>query len=569
MTDQQNSAGRCSLDQLHPKERSVLQHIWRRFAGQSFDDDRLRSMHVQRLSGMEVQLAFVSLRQQGWVQAVKKGWSERLYFIPFDKLQTLQEAFCHLKPEPLTATAVKLLQEGRSGITVDLFNVLVYIAKHHAAMTGKGVLHKKHIQRLGSVAELTPSDVEGLLLRYAHDEAYPPHVAVILDLLLTFELAAPVQGSLKANTAALQHWLTLPREAMDRLVLLNMMERYVPNQAEYQHFTWRICDSSLTRGIWFAVDQLLASSMDRPERDASKAQSLSVEDAAPWVRLLTGCGYTDLGVDEEGRLHFRWRMDPSALLSGGNRNHPVEGQFFIQPDFEILIPPDVSYTVKYTAAMCTERISDDLMTVYRLTRDSVAQAAEAGTGPEKILSFLKEHAGTGVPENVQAALCQWGKDTERSWNPENLPQAGITLKERVEVLACDGSDNRYHAARYVCNPACGLMLPARREFVLELDDCVPDRVSIVPDLNHIPVMWTRDWRSYHSSTAKQMMEQALELSAKLEIAIDGSRMEFIPFQLERQPWKISGALYEPDSEKMGSTVQLGEGEWKEMRLVVP
>ncbi|MGE7056814.1 helicase-associated domain-containing protein, partial [Paenibacillus glucanolyticus] len=68
MMDQQNSAGRCSLDQLHPKERSVLQHIWRRFAGQSFDDDRLRSMHVQRLSGMEVQLAFVSLRQQGWVQ---------------------------------------------------------------------------------------------------------------------------------------------------------------------------------------------------------------------------------------------------------------------------------------------------------------------------------------------------------------------------------------------------------------------------------------------------------------------------------------------------------------------
>ncbi|MGV2806250.1 hypothetical protein GNF85_22135, partial [Clostridium perfringens] len=100
---------------------------------------------------------------------------------------------------------------------------------------------------------------------------------------------------------------------------------------------------------------------------------------------------------------------------------------------------------------------------------------------------------------------------------------------------------------------------------------LPDKASIVPDLNRIPIMWTRDWRSYHGSTAKQMMEQALELSAKLEIAVDGSRMEFIPYQLERQPWKISGALYDLDSdfEMTGTVVQLGEGEWKEMRLVIP
>lgn len=569
MTDQQDIMEEpYSLDQLQPKERSVLRHIWSRYAGQSFDDDNLRSMHVQRLSGMEVQLAFLSLRQQGWIQAVKKGWSERLYFIPFAKLQTLREAFSHLQIEPVPAAAVKLLQEGRSGITVDLFNVLVYIGKHQPAMTGKGVLHKKHIQKLGSVAELTPSDVEGLVLRYAHDEAYPPHVAVILDLLFTLGLAAPVQGSLKLNMAALRHWLELPREAMDRLVFLNMMERYVPNMAEYQHFTWRICDFALTSGSWFAVDRLLVGSTEPFERKGANGRSLSEEDIAPWLRLLTGSGYTDLGIDDAGRLQFRWRMAPHSLLSVSSRK-PGDGRLFIQPDFEILITPDVPYTVKYATAMCTERISDDLMTVYRLTRDSVVHAAEAGMGPERVIAFLIEQAGTGVPENVLAALCQWGKEIERSWDTGYLPQAGAAPEGEIKDLARDGSDNRYHVPHYDWGPASGLILPARREHVLDADDSVPDRASIVPDLNHIPVMWTRDWRSYHSSTAKQMMEQALELSAKLEIAIDGSRMEFIPFELVRQPWKISGALYEPDSEQMGATVQLGEGEWREMRLVVP
>ena len=82
MMEQQDVADAISLDRLLPKERSVLHHIWSRFAGQRFDDDKLRSLRVRRLSGVEVQLAFLSLRQQRWVQAVKQGWGERMYFIP-------------------------------------------------------------------------------------------------------------------------------------------------------------------------------------------------------------------------------------------------------------------------------------------------------------------------------------------------------------------------------------------------------------------------------------------------------------------------------------------------------
>ncbi|MEF7437009.1 helicase-associated domain-containing protein [Paenibacillus lautus] len=572
MTRQQGMADTMSLGRLLPKERSVLHHIWRRFAGQGFDDDKLRSLRFPRLSGVEAQLAFVSLRQQGWVRAVKRGWGERLYFIPFDKLQILQEGFGPVEAfetVPISSASVRLQQEARSGIAIDMFNVLVYMAKNRVSLTAKGILHKKCIQKLGGEIALTPYDVEGLALHYDHAEAYPPHVAMVLDLLFAFGLVVAEQGELKLNRAALRHWLMLSREAMERDVLLHMMESYIPNSAEFQHWTWRICHSSLSGGVWYRARQMPAAVSEPLEGAASTGKELLPEEASSWLRLLTGCGYTDSGIDDDGQFLFRWRVAPSSLLNGGTGAGIGSSGLFIQPDFEILIPPDVPNSVKFQAACCTERVSDDVMTVYRLTRDSVMQAAKAGVEPEGIAAFLTKHAAAGMPENVHAALFQWGKEMDRAGLNEPLRYAEAPPEEGAELAGPDGDDHYPMQWGNRSRPSCGLIRPARGELALEPDDTLPDPLSIIPDLSRIPVMWTRDWRSYHGSTSKQMMEQALELSAKLEIAVDGSRMEFIPFQILRQPWKISGALYDPDSDKTGAVVELGEGEWREMRLVIP
>ncbi|WP_456289777.1 helicase-associated domain-containing protein [Paenibacillus sp. AK002] len=572
MTRQQDMADTMSLERLLPKERTVLHHIWSRFAGQGFDDDKLRSLRFPRLSGVEVQLAFISLRQQGWVRAVKRGWGERLYFIPFDKLQILQEG-CgpveSLETSSIPPASVRLQQEARSGVAIDMFNVLAYMAKNRVSLTTKGILHKKYIQKLGGEIALTPYDVEGLSLHYDHADAYPPHVAMVLDLLFTFELVAADQGELKLNRTALRRWLMLSREAMDRFVLLHMMERYIPNSAGFQHWTWRICHSSLSGGVWYRARQMPAAVSEPLEGGASTGKELLPEEAASWLRLLTGCGYTDLGIDDDGQFLFRWRVAPSSLLNGSEGADTGSSGLFIQPDFDILIPPDVPNSVKFQAACCTDRILDDVMTVYRLTRDSVMQAAKAGMDPEGIVAFFTKHAAVGMPENVQAALCQWGKEVDRAGQNESLRSAEAPPEEDAELAGPDGDDRYPMQWGNRSRPSCGLIRPARSELALEPDDTLPDPSSIIPDLNRIPVMWTRDWRSYHGSTAKQMMEQALELSAKLEIAVDGSRMEFIPFQILRQPWKISGALYDPDSDKTGAIVELGEGEWREMRLVIP
>lgn len=431
------------------------------------------------------------------------------------------------------------------------------MSKNRIALTSKGVIHKRIIQKLEPLIGLQPSDVDGLNLHYVHADVYPSSLAVVLDLLLALDLAGPKQGVWKLNMHALKEWLLLSREAMERIILRYMIERYVSDSAENQHYAFRICHPSLTGGQWHMVEQKMATiagdcTMDlETERETAAASAIAMS----WLRLLTGCGYTELGVDLDGKFLFRWHRPPGSLFSDCSVKDGGTGKLFVQADYEILIPPDVPNAVKFMAARVTERVLDDRMTVYRLTKESVAQAAEAGIRPEQLAVFLKEHAAAEIPEHVLTALFQWGKMTERS------DMVDQEVSEEVHQL-------RWKSWHQMGNQSTGLIRPTCSELKLRADDMLDPFLS-PPDLSHIPKMWTSDWRIYHRSTAKQMMEQALVSSAKVEIAIKGSRMEFIPLHLEHQPWKISGVLYDPNSEKAEAIVTLGEGEWKEMRLVIP
>lgn len=569
--------GTASLDQLRPLERTVLSFIWRRFAGRPFNDDHLRTLIIPRLSGAEVQLGVLLLRRRGWIKAASKGWNEWEYCIPFHKLGFLQSSLGGLQTVPAAAEPCKLLLEGKAGISLDVFNTLVYAEKTALAVTSRGVLHKKHIRRLEEIAALSPNDLDAAVLRLTRHEAYPPQIALILDLLQSLGLAVIQRHGLIIDRRALGEWLELSREAMDNRILFILMERCIPENPAYQHFVWRLCDPSLTCGRWIDPGLLLSDSHGGSQQEDGDGtiNRLNAGEAFPWLRLLAGCGYIDLGANDDGSIVFRWRMTPFPALSGGFAHSEAgSGRLYIQPDFDILIPPDVPYTLRFQAALCTERVSDDVMSVYRLSRDSVMEAARAGIGPEQIIELLEEGAAAGFPDHVRTAIVQWGMEADDSENLPLRPGHRLQLGNADLADSAGGGINRYplpwslDSAADVIREQVGSADEAENE-PDEMEERLLDIRSLLPDLTRIPAMWTKDWRAYHSSTAKQMMEQALALSVKLEISIDGRRMEFIPRELGRNPWTITGALYPPDAGAPESIVQLSEGQWREMRLLIP
>ncbi|WP_052759712.1 helicase-associated domain-containing protein [Paenibacillus sp. DMB20] len=618
---------------LSGANEKVLSRIWRAFAGQPFDDDKLKKLDVPPLCGAEVLVSFAELREEGWIKAVKKAWGERLYFIPEDRLPFLQEIFFTIPEGTVDVSADATEQEAKAGLALDLFNALVYVSRNEGLpLTSKGTVHKKHVSKLEDTdSGITGTEISRIGLRYAHEEAYPPRAAVLLDLMLNLGLVVNESHSLTLQEDALKEWLELPEEEMNRQLFQNMMGRYGGNQPESQHFRRLLCLESLKADAWHDVDRLLegmeAAGMVRAERLPSLK-----EEARGWVRFLAGAGFADSGVSPGGSLLIRWKLSGRSLLKAEERAldavNGIEGFLFVQPDYEVLVPPGTPFTVRWQLALCAERVSDDHMSVYRLTKSSVTSAADLGMSPGEVMRFIERQSASGVPENVANALEQWGREVGRTAfaeitvlqcetaeeaeriarhpkiagrihrlgplffavQPDQLPEIrklltsfGLPPKRGVGgfgqisglpesgLFAMDNgknNPNRYMNGGYDPISAAGIVYSGRTVHFYEPDQEIPDKLSLFPGITKIPLMWTRDWRSYHSSTAREIMELALDWRAAVELGFESGKKKFIPKSMLRNPWRVLGELYEPES-STSSPAELSEEDWQEMKLQLP
>lgn len=621
-----------SLDQLSKYERLVLHRIWLSYAGQVFTEEKLLGLNLLPLSGAEVMTAFLKLRQEGWVCAVKKAWGERLCFIPSDRLLAIQAAFYSPSKELGEVSTASLLFEAKPGLVLDVFNALVYTAKNDGLpLTSKGTIHKKHIQKLDDGEGLTGEDIAAIGLEYAHSDVYPPRVAVMLDLVLSLGLLIKESHAFVLKEDAIQEWMDLSWEAMNHLLFQSIMERYGRTNPEIQHFRQLLCHEALKDNTWYDVSRMLDEMITEGMVNSEHRDEL-YEKGKAWLRFLAGAGWADVGIGRDDHYLIRWKFPIGELLHGvfTRTTESRNGYLFVQPDYEVLVPPETPFAVRWRLARCTEHISDDHMSVYRLTKGSITLAADLGIRPECVADFITEQALTGVPDNVEAALAQWGREVGRTsfaeltvlqcetsdegdqiaahpklteWihrlgplhfavQPQRISEirkilnvAGLPPKRQIggfeQVLgssathsAVDGYVDdgalrvRYFEGDFNHFASPSLVYSGRNEHYYEPDVDIPDNASLFPGLEKIPVMWTRDWRAYHGTTAKQILEQALDWKIKVELGIQNERVVFIPQRLLRNPWRMLGMILSPDKTE-AEMAELGEGDWQEMRLIVP
>lgn len=62
----------------------------------------------------------------------------------------------------------------------------------------------------------------------------------------------------------------------------------------------------------------------------------------------------------------------------------------------------------------------------------------------------------------------------------------------------------------------GLIYSRHSTQYFEMERRLPELYELYPDLNSIPPMWLKDYRSYHPSTRKEMVEKAIEWKTMLQ-----------------------------------------------------
>jgi hypothetical protein len=580
---------------LGEAERIVLSAVIRKFGLRDFTMEELERLAVPLRSEAAKQAAFLMLRRKGVVLTMKKMWGERVYVIPrraFPMLRSLaigtfpwQEAvMADCKPESAPAMP--------HGFSLSIFRLLQLAEAEGWTLTKQGSLPIKTVERAASRLMLREEALAHLPLTQTQQAKYPKAFALALDAAFRLGLLVVRANRLQHDPDRVNAWLALSACERERELIRLWHEVHLPEPAWLQIAAFEL--NELPPGVWVDLDSFVAWLMrlqpdGMPDRAAPAADMLRER----WLRPLAACGWLTFGRSGD-RSAFRM-----AALEQAD-----EDWIDVLEDYEIIVPPDVSFRLRWELEAFCETVSSDEVTRLRLTRARVRQALEAGKDAVALLRLLEETSASGVPDNVRRSLAEWHDRMERVRfadvrllrvsDPETAetfarhPELSRFLLERigdcdfiVDPGFCGELDALLERIGYAPRRAVipcaaangpdpdssrpkGIIQPAVPEPAYERDLEAPTWSALYPDMKQVPQIWLKELRAYHESTCKQLIRKAIEYRTSVRIRRFGQVAEVTALGLDdgRDGWCLQGALD-------GAEVRLKPEDWQEIQLILP
>ncbi|RJG26009.1 helicase-associated domain-containing protein [Paenibacillus thiaminolyticus] len=626
---------------LQPPLRIPLVLMLKQAGPLPFTVDKLLSWHGPQATGSALLAACDPLAEHGFVASVKRAWGERLLFLPSDVYAQLMgcllddlhpgEGRHPEEPEPEEAAAGPVPEEeaqtpgpepegcqyeaGR-GIVFGLFSLLAFAAKEGLPLTAKGTLHKRAVTRLSALnpwasAEL-PNDMGA---QYPFADTLPLPLALVIDIALRFDLLKKEANRYAVNEAELARWLRLPHSVWREAVMSVVEEHYLPADVQLHHLVLAVRLIG-TDGAWHDEREVLGR--------LRRLGLLAAEDAARaerqlrgWLRAFHAFGFCHLARPEQEAGEWAYRLPVQDMAEGPG--------FFIQPDFEILLPAAAPFYLRWELEAIAECVRADQMDVYRLTKASFEQGVEHGRTMASVLRFMEAHAWSGVPENIQDAMELWSL------------QYGRVRFAEVMLLRCEDSAVAAEVKEALLREPSGLAgieLIGDRDFIVDRDRArelgkTLDKAGIAPlrqwagteekepmisvweeasaDLGasledagkamvyspsplqyyemetepllgedlaapyrEVPGQWTRTLRSYHASTQKDLVSTAIRLLTPIEVEQSGQCATLIPVSIrdgEKGVWLLEA--YDAGEGDAAELKTWSPADWERQRLVLP
>lgn len=164
------------------------------------------------------------------------------------------------------------------------------------------------------------------------------------------------------------------------------------------------------------------------------------------VSALTWMGIVSLGnpdafsepLQPDHRGVFKLTGPGAALIHGrepvssnGEASSRGNGRFILQPNLEILSPPDLSFALYMRLFSIAELKEVDVLSRFRVSPQTVHQAMSRGWDGASLRTFFLTHSATGLPEMVDALI----QECERKHGEiEIAPASGYLVSERPELL---------------------------------------------------------------------------------------------------------------------------------------
>ncbi|SDM94837.1 Helicase conserved C-terminal domain-containing protein [Paenibacillus sp. yr247] len=617
---------------LSADEKRTLRLIVSTFGCEPFTIETLEKQAILRMAGAQVAIGLVGLRRLGIIAAFRKAWGEQLFVLPEDsfaawqlllfpsvELRTIEgnSELEQIEPESaghLIATDQESAPANPRGLAQQMFHFLVACYQQPSLpLTNKGTLHKKQLSKLTQQLSLPKEILRSAGITYAFRDIYDDQSALMLEMAIRMDFLTSQGDHYLFNKEVCMTWLQGSYDKQQGQLYRIWRQLLLPAPVWLEHGIslmeraecrqWCEVDAIL-KGIWACCSH---------RGQFSEESSLQQAFISTWIAPLSVFRFVELGTDQKGVLWFRWLITPIQETfhdKDGDlsikETHQHLPSLYVQPDFEILLPPDVSLRTEWDIAAFADLKSTDFVRTYRLTKESIFRAWEQGESSEEITRILKENAYYEVPEHITVTLQHWGEQAGKLHFEEvtllrcrsnDIADALLRNEKCLPFLKCriGGSDfivlREHLTVLTKCLENMGFNPKSRRKVensavskslsssgnqtgglcysrdtiqLYEMDAQLPERDDLYPEMKDIPLSWLQEFRAYHGSTRKEMIRKAIEWKSCLQLRKEGRSRFIIPRILreERSGWILEG-LEEYEE------ISLSSEDWEEMKLILP
>lgn len=387
----------------------------------------------------ELRAAVYPLVQRAIVWDVLEG-NARYLFVPTDLLAGRRGAGSQVAPAmlPRLEASAPYAIDGRLAYELawDLLTLLAAAAENDLPLTLQDTRITKRVAKRINDAFLHPLDLK----------AGTEYIDVVVHLAQSLGLLAekPGEQPVLTLTDKADAWAALSFTAQRRrLFALWQEDRKWSEPATYGTIYWWNSDLTegrkrlvkhlldLPTGEWIALEPFLRKihmvepfiiwSQDELVRrfglralQGFRGQWFEIEAriVADMIKtMLYWLGAVELGRDKQKRLlSFRVTEEGRTLLDPDHpdESHHPSKNLLVQPNFEVLVLHPES-KVLWNLMRSADLVRHDRVSVYTISRESIARGVEAGLSPEQVKEFLNTRTGKGLPQNVAHSIDDWSR----------------------------------------------------------------------------------------------------------------------------------------------------------------
>jgi hypothetical protein len=511
--------------QLKPWEQKTLRLIVQRFATHLFDFNSLQiAARATELSGAELKAGIAQLRRKGILFAIRKSWGENSYFIPSDLLGIWQKLLMNsVRIYEQEDHKITLASKEYRGLAFDLLFMLSYISFNEINLTKKRALPKRHLQNLAEMICLDDARITHFQISEAAlDFSDVPKVSVLMAFAKKLELIEYGPTRVTLRQSKVHNWLQLSNNEMNCRLYVIFSEIFVSDLPAMKHFNTKI--ETLSSKRWYLIEDIVHWLQ---EYDIM----ITFTD---WLGLLTSFGFIESGFNTQGQAVLRWNISINESMDMTT----LAGKFYVQSDYEVLVPPDVSFSIRWELACVADHMLTEQVGIYRITEKSVHRALLNGRSAEDCINFLNRCSFFEIPDHLISAIKHWARCHE-----------DVFLKPIMSDLV-DVDDSR-------------LIKQESIEFY-NIESTLMSRSDIYPLWQEIPSLWWKECRQYHGSTRKEIIKQAISWQTSLKLRNVNKEWVLIPESLQECElgWSLAGTI-------QAREVVISSDQWQEMQLILP